>query len=699
MNRFLLSLLLWLLIPAGLFGKQIAIAVVAIHGEEKAMQAWTPTVKFLQRTLPQHTFKLIPFTPDKVEQLKESIASGTIDFVISQPAIYVELELSNGISRILTMIDKSRSAEFGSVLITRSDSGIKRLEQAKERRIAAVAPLGFGGWLIGYYEFLEHGIDLLKDASQVAFLGTQDKVLQAVMNRRADIGIIRTGFLENMARYNDLNLSKITVLNRQDDPDFPYLLSSRLYPEWAFAKTKEVSNALAKETAMAMMSIPPNSEAAKKAGFWEWTMPYNYQPVHELMQKLQVGPYKTFGEVTLWEFISQHKALTIISALFLLGMIVFMVISFKMRLKLQNYIDIIDRITIASQTDAEGNILHASQAFCNLTGYTKEELTGRKHTMLRHPDVPNAFYRQMWATLNAGKVWKGEIMNRRKDGQTFWSETTISPVYDAKRQLTGYTAVRQDITDKKRIEKQRLLFLQQSRLAQMGELIGMIAHQWRQPLNIIGLSTTKIQMESMLGMLDDAKLEKIMQNINTQVQYMSQTIDDFREFFQQDKELQKMNLRALLQESVDLLRDLFRSKKITITNDVEKTLAVDVFPNEFKQVILNILNNAKDALLEHPEERRKIMITAGQKDGKTTVFISDHGGGIDPKIIDKIFDPYFTTKFGSQGTGLGLYISKLIIEEHMHGTITAENNPDGASILIELPEEASQKLSDAAPVI
>ena len=699
MNRFLLSLLLWLLIPAGLFGKQIAIAVVAIHGEEKAMQAWTPTVKFLQRTLPQHTFKLIPFTPDKVEQLKESIASGTIDFVISQPAIYVELELSNGISRILTMIDKSRSAEFGSVLITRSDSGIKRLEQAKERRIAAVAPLGFGGWLIGYYEFLEHGIDLLKDASQVEFLGTQDKVLQAVMNRRADVGIIRTGFLENMARYNDLNLSKITVLNRQDDPDFPYLLSSRLYPEWAFAKTKEVSNALAKETAMAMMSIPPNSEAAKKAGFWEWTMPYNYQPVHELMQKLQVGPYKTFGEVTLWEFISQHKALTIISALFLLGMIVFMVISFKMRLKLQNYIDIIDRITIASQTDAEGNILHASQAFCNLTGYSKEELIGRKHTMLRHPDVPNAFYRQMRATLNAGKVWKGEIMNRRKDGQTFWSETTISPVYDAKRQLTGYTAVRQDITDKKRIEKQRLLFLQQSRLAQMGELIGMIAHQWRQPLNIIGLSTTKIQMESMLGMLDDAKLEKIMQNINTQVQYMSQTIDDFREFFQQDKELQKMNLRALLQESVDLLGDLFRSKKITITNDVEKTLAVDVFPNEFKQVILNILNNAKDALLEHPEERRKILITAGQKDGKTTVFISDHGGGIDPKIIDKIFDPYFTTKFGSQGTGLGLYISKLIIEEHMHGTIAAENNPEGACIVIKLPEEASQKLSDAAPVI
>jgi PAS domain S-box-containing protein len=514
------------------------------------------------------------------------------------------------------------------------------------------------------------------------------------MDGRADVGIIRTGMLESMVRYNDLDLSRITVLNRQNSPGFPYLLSTKLYPEWAFAKTKEVSNALAKETAMAMMSIPPDSEAAKKAGFWEWTMPYNYQPVHELMQKLQVGPYKTYGEVTLWEFICQHKALSIIAALFLLGMIVFMFISYKMKLKLQNYVDIIDKITIASQIDTKGNILYVSQALCNLTGYTKEELLGHKHTLLRHPDVPKAIYRQMLATLKAGKVWKGEMMNRRKDGQAFWSEATISPVYNAKRQLTGYTTVRLDITDKKKIEKQRVLFLQQSRLAQMGELIGMIAHQWRQPLNIIGLSTTKIEMESMLGILNDAKLERIMQNINTQVQYMSQTIDDFRAFFQHDKELQKMNLRALLQESADLLRDLFKSKKIAISNEVDETLAVDLFPNEFKQVILNILNNAKDALMEHPEEAREILITAEQNDQKTTVYIADNGGGIDPKIIDKIFDPYFTTKFESQGTGLGLYISKLIIEEHLHGIITAENNRDGACIIIELPGEISQKASD-----
>ncbi|MCJ7766187.1 MAG: HAMP domain-containing histidine kinase, partial [Thiovulaceae bacterium] len=156
---------------------------------------------------------------------------------------------------------------------------------------------------------------------------------------------------------------------------------------------------------------------------------------------------------------------------------------------------------------------------------------------------------------------------------------------------------------------------------------------------------------------------------------------------------------ALLQESVDLLRDLFRNKKITITNEVDETLAVDIFPNEFKQVILNILNNAKDALMEHPQESRKILITAEQNDKKTTVSIADNGGGIDPKIIDKIFDPYFTTKFESQGTGLGLYISKLIIEEHLHGTITAENKRHGTSIIIELPQAISNKASNAGQVI
>ena len=684
MKRFMLPLFLCLMIPSGLTAVPINIAVVAIHGEERAIQEWTPTVRFLQQTLPLHTFKLLPYPPKNVDRLKQDISANKIDFVISQPAIYVELELSNGISRILTMIDKSHSAEFGSVLIAHSDSGIERIEQAKDRRFAAVAPLGFGGWLIGYHELLKHGIDPV-ESSSVTFVGTQKKVVDAVLSKSADIGVIRTGILEKMLRDNPLHVNKITVINRKANPGFPYLLSTDLFPEWAFAKTKNVSNSLAKEVAQNMMYIPPQSDAAKKAGYREWTTPYSYQPVHELMQKLRVGPYEEFGKVTVREFIGQYKVSSTLAALFLFSLIVFIFLSHRMKHKLQNYIDIVDGITISSQTDTEGKILYASEAFCRLTGYTKEELIGKHHSILRHNDTPKKLYAKMWATLRAGKVWRGEIQNVAKDGTAYWVDATISPVYDASNRLTGYTAIRQDITDKKKIEKQRILLMQQSRLAQMGELIGMIAHQWRQPLNIMGLSITRIETEKMLGTLDDATFESIMKKMNAQVNYMSQTIDDFKGFFQQDRELQETNLHALVQESIDLLKELFKSSDITISNEVDDHLLVRVSPNELKQVTLNILNNAKDALLEQHPEVKAIRISAGQNDAETSISIVDNGSGIAPDIIDKVFDPYFTTKFESQGTGLGLYIAKLIIKEHMQGTITAENSPEGTCITIRLP--------------
>ena len=681
----MLALFLCLLIPSTLLAAPITIAVVAIHGEERAIREWTPTVRFLQQTLPMHTFKLLPYPPKNVDRLKQDISANRIDFVISQPAIYVELELSNGISRILTMIDKSHSAEFGSVLITRNDSGIEKIEQAKDRRFAAVAPLGFGGWLIGYHELLKYGIDPVESAS-VTFVGTQEKVVDAVLQKSADIGVIRTGILEKMLRDNPLQVNKITVINRKVNPGFPYLLSTDLFPEWAFAKTKKVSNSLAKEVAQSMMDISPESDAAKEAGYREWTTPYSYQPVHELMQKLHVGPYKEFGKVTVREFIGQYKVMSIFSALFIFSLIVFIFLSHRMKRKLQNYIDIVDGITISSQTDAEGKILYASEAFCRLCGYTKEELVGKQHSILRHSDTPKKLYAKMWATLRAGKVWRGEIQNVAKDGTVYWVDATISPVYDANNRLTGYTAIRQNITDKKKIERQHILLMQQSRLAQMGELIGMIAHQWRQPLNIMGLSITRIETEKMFGKLDDATFESIMKKMEAQINYMSQTIDDFKGFFQQDMELQETNLHALVQESIDLLKELFKSSDITISNEVDDRLLVRVFPNELKQVTLNILNNAKDALMEHPVQAKYIRVTAGQTDSETSIAIIDNGSGIKPEIIDKVFYPYFTTKFESQGTGLGLYIAKLVVEDHMHGTITAENSREGTCITIRLPK-------------
>lgn len=286
---------------------KVNVLVIAIYGVEIAKDHWQPTIDYLQSSLPQYEFKLIPVRPVELNRIKKLISSKEIDFVITQPAIYVDLELNLGISRILTMVKKGGLSEFGSTLITRSDSGIKTIKDLHDKTIGGVAKLGFGGWLVGYKEMLSHGFDPYKDAKEVIFFGDQPKEIQAVLDGIIDVAVIRTGMLEKLSESKMISLEDFRVLEPKNYPGFPMMVSTALYPEWAFAKTRNSSNELSKAVALSLLSLESNSQAAQKAGFQEWTFPYDYQPVHELLKTLHVGPYKDYGNVTLRGFIAQHK--------------------------------------------------------------------------------------------------------------------------------------------------------------------------------------------------------------------------------------------------------------------------------------------------------------------------------------------------------------------------------------------------------
>lgn len=286
----------------------VNILVVAIYGAEKGMAEWRPTIDHLQTSLPQYEFNLIPVPPIELDRIKELIAVQGIDFVITQPAIYVDLELNYGVSRILTMVKRGGLAEFGSTLITRSDSGIRTIEDLRGKTIGGVARLGFGGWLVGYKEMLDQGFDPYKDGGEVKFLGDQPREIQAVLDGRVDAAVIRTGVLEKLSKAGKIRLDDFRVLAPRSYPDFPLLVSTPLYPEWAFAKTRKASDALSKAVAVALLSLGSDSPESQKAGFQEWTFPYDYQPVHELLKELRVGPYEDYGVITVRGFIAQHTA-------------------------------------------------------------------------------------------------------------------------------------------------------------------------------------------------------------------------------------------------------------------------------------------------------------------------------------------------------------------------------------------------------
>ncbi len=243
--------------------------------------------------------------------------------------------------------------------------------------------------------------------------------------------------------------------------------------------------------------------------------------------------------------------------------------------------------------------------------------------------------------------------------------------------------VRKEITKQR---EQEQLLIQQSKLAAMGEMIGNIAHQWRQPLNTLSLIIQNIQFTYENGKLDDDFFNKSTKKVKNLTLSMSKTIDDFRYFFKPNRCKEVFALTSSIKKSIELVNAALIHNQINLKLDfAEKAIFLYGYSNEFSQALLNILTNAKDALLEKDISEKQIYIQTNIKDKYCKIEIFNNGNRIDEKIVEKIFEPYFTTKIDSQGTGIGLYMTKTIIEKNMNGKISIKNRENGVSFIIKIP--------------
>ena len=239
-------------------------------------------------------------------------------------------------------------------------------------------------------------------------------------------------------------------------------------------------------------------------------------------------------------------------------------------------------------------------------------------------------------------------------------------------------------------EKEQIMF-QQSRQASMGEMIGNIAHQWRQPLNTLAILIQDIQDAQQFNELTDNYLNDSVKKGMSLIIHMSDTIDDFRNFFKPNKMKSQFKIKDILEKSITFVEASFNAKNIKlkcITGcECKKSNDIELFgyPNEYSQVIINIFKNAEDVLVKKNIINPKIFLNLYRKDNNSFLEISDNAGGIKEDIIDKVFDPYFTTKGKQQGTGIGLYMSKAIIEKNMNGKLIVENTDEGAKFIISVP--------------
>ena len=359
-----------------------------------------------------------------------------------------------------------------------------------------------------------------------------------------------------------------------------------------------------------------------------------------------------------------------------------------------------------------GLFTECNDSFIRMLGYAKKEQVLNLSPSELSPEYQPDGQKSLNKSLLMMKIAKEygfnhfEWKHSRANGKDFWAEIVLTNV-SIKDDETVIHAVWRDIEHRKELEEelldfnmnlevrvddeveknkhQQLLMLQQSRLAQMGEMLSMIAHQWRQPLNSLSLITQGTIVKYKMGKLNDAVIDRFEEASRKQIEQMSTTIDDFMNFFKPEKEKKVFNVNKSVLHAVSILTPVFKKEKIIIKIDLENNFLVDGYENELGQAILNIITNAKDALVESKEEgKRFIKIYSEVTKDKISLIIEDNAGGVSLEIIENVFNPYFSTKEDKNGTGLGLYMTKLIIEEHMRGGISVFNVENGAIFKIVL---------------
>ena len=239
-----------------------------------------------------------------------------------------------------------------------------------------------------------------------------------------------------------------------------------------------------------------------------------------------------------------------------------------------------------------------------------------------------------------------------------------------------------DITD---LQKKDEFMIAQSRQAAMGDMLAMVAHQWRQPLSIISMLANNIRLQKELGNeVSENDINHLITGLNKQTAYLSHTIDDFRDFFKPDKMKETVSLNSILQKMMTLVGKSLQNNNIKLTHELQQEIILTTYPNQLMQILINLINNAKDAIKDNNINDGLIQITTTQKKKNLIINICDNGGGIDKSILDKLGQPYVTTK-SKNGTGLGLYMSIIITSKHLGGKLHWENKEKGSCFYITLP--------------
>ena len=375
---------------------------------------------------------------------------------------------------------------------------------------------------------------------------------------------------------------------------------------------------------------------------------------------------------------------------------------------LEEYRGAIDVSAAVTKTDQKGVITYVNDSFCLMTGYTKKELLGKRHNIVKHPGTPKSLYIDLWNTITSKRVWKGKIHNLKKDGSTYRESAVIVPIVNDKGAIVEFIAIRQDITDlydqeqflKKRIEEEVNKNIKETKFSIIGKMAAGITHEINTPLTYVR-GNVELMLQDITNLDDDIKQKAyLLEDANVVLEGVSRIasiVESMREMASQSKELPQANnvyaslvtaLTLAFNKAKFITQIKIQNEVFSIGMDKAKLMYCALIQKQrIEQVWVIIINNALDAL-KHIDvfDERLLEIDIQESDEFIIVSFKDNAGGIDEKILPKIFDPFESGK-EEGGIGIGLNVAKRILEDH-HGKIVASNYENGALFKVYLPKVA-----------
>lgn len=718
----------------------VKIGVLAYRGDEEALKMWTPTAAYLNRAVPGYSFSIVPLD---FREIGPAVGLGEVDFVLTNTSIYVELEAMHGISRMATLQNLGRaggSTVFGGVILCRADRrDINGLGDLKGGSFMGVDDTSLGGWRVAWRELKAHGIDPYHDFKPLQFGDTHDAVVYAVLNGKVDAGTVRTDTIERMAEAGKIDLNRLRVLNPQNVPGFPYALSTRVYPEWPFARLRRTDDDLAQNVVIALLKMPADSPAARAGRIVGWTVPLDYEPVHALLKELRIGPYKEYGKITLAAAVRQYWYWVVLSLLALLVMAAATAYVARLNRRLANARRRLEEAgnSLARQVqertadlrlaneglsreieehkqaeekivkseefirnilnsvddgfivvDRDYRILTANTAYCLQVDRSREEVIGGFCHQLSHrlhrPCHEAGAVCAVRRVFETGQPHAVSHMHSSPAGEIVYVENKAYPLRNDNGWVFSAIEVISDITEKRLLEEERL---KTQKLRSIGTLAGGIAHDFNNLLQgVLGyISLAKLtagQREKSVAALENAE-----KALNLSVKLTNQLLT----FSKGGKPVKRpIDPRPVIESAATFALSGSRSAYRVEAGD--GLWRVDADEGQIGQVVQNMVLNAGQAM---PEGGR-VEITARNVHAPASdlpqilahgpyveIAITDRGVGIPEKDFLRIFDPYFTTK--EKGSGLGLATSYSIMANH-NGLIDVRSEVGkGTTFLLYLP--------------